>query len=549
VTEELARTGEPGEPKQRRGSISTLVVEDNPGDAVLVREALGAAPVAKFVCRMAGRMAEALELLGRESFDIVLLDLSLPDSSGLDTLTRVVKAAPDTPIVVLTGLNDVELETELVRQGAQEYLLKDEIDPRTLGRTIRHAIERSRILLDRRRVEEALRYSERNLRALIEATPEAILVHQSGQIQYANPAAVGLLGVESRADLLGRPLLDFVVSEDEALVGDLVQRAGQSREAVVSRSLHLERSDGVVLSTEVVMIQIDYGQLGRAAGGASSVLMVARDQTERRRVQARVMQADRAAAMGVFAAGMAHEINNPLSYVIGNLDYLAEEIPALIDGLERLGSPDTDPEALGEIAKQARQRSADLRETIRDAREGADRVRSLVADLKILSRGPDQPRSSADAESILESVLRLMGGELRSRARIVRAYERVPPVGADPARLAQVFLCLLTNAVHALAPGTPNRNEIRLGISAAGPEQVTIEVRDNGRGMSERVMKRVFDPFYTTEEPGRGSGLGLAICQNIVGELGGEIGVESGEGEGSAFRLTLPAVRGARPAS
>jgi signal transduction histidine kinase len=235
--------------------------------------------------------------------------------------------------------------------------------------------------------------------------------------------------------------------------------------------------------------------------------------------------------------------------VIGNLDYLAEEIPSLIEGLERLGSAGTDPEALGEIAKQVRQRSADLRETIQDAREGADRERSLVADLKILSRGAEQPHSSADAESILESVLRLMGGELRSRARIVRAYERVPPVAADPARLAQVFLCLLNNAMHALAPETPNRNEIWLGIKAPDPGRVTIEVRDNGKGMNERVMKRVFDPFYTTEEPGHGSGLGLAICQNIVGELGGEIALESGEGEGSAFRVTLPAVPGARPDS
>jgi PAS domain S-box-containing protein len=443
------------------------------------------------------------------------------------------------PIVVLTGSDDPALETELVRRGVQEYLLKDEIAPRTLGRTIRHAIERSRILLDRRRVEEALRCSESNLRALIEATPQMILVHQDGLIQYANPASVDLLGVSERAELLGRPLLDFVHIDDRAIAEEIVRGAGRSRDAQPGRDLRLERADGVVLDTEAVMIEIDFGELGEFSSG-SSVLMVARDLSERKRVQARAIQADRAAALGIFAAGMAHEINNPLSYVIGNLDYLAEEVPALVDGLERLGSHGADPDALGEIAKHALQRSADLRETIQDAREGADRVRSLVADLKVLSRPADQPSSCADAEAILESVMRLMGAELRSRARIVRAYERVRPVSADPARLAQVFLCLLTNAVHALPTHSPGRNEIRLAIASTDPGQVRIEVRDNGRGMSPRVMKRVFDPFYTTEEPGRGSGLGLAICQNIVGELGGEISVESREGEGTAFGVTLP---------
>ncbi len=528
-------TSEPAPPRSHRDeaplelsrAIALLVVEDNPGDALLVRETLAAATGGRFKVATVERVIDAVAYLQQSQFDAILLDLSLPDSSGIDTLLGITSAAGDTPVVVLTGHDDPELETELVRRGVQEYLVKDEINRLALARSIRHAVERSRALLARRQVEEALRRSEANFRTLIESIPDAILVYRHGLLVYVNPAAVQLLAAGDRQDLLGKPIIDHVHPDDRSALALMSAASHPGEEAAHSRDVSLRGVDGTIIETEVLVINVDFGE-------GPAVLMVARDVTERKRVEARAIRADRAIALGVFAAGMAHEINNPLAYVIGNLDYLADEMSTLRSAGSGQMATSEETECLG-------QRWGELLETIDDAREGADRVRALVADLKILSRGTGQPRSSADAESILESTLRLMGGELRSRARIMRSYERVPPVRADPTLLAQVFLALLTNAVQALPPKAASRNEIGLAIHSDTPGQVTIEVRDNGRGLPPERAKRVFDPFFTTQEPGRGSGLGLSICQTIVADLGGEITLESRPGEGTTFRVMLPA--------
>jgi signal transduction histidine kinase len=234
---------------------------------------------------------------------------------------------------------------------------------------------------------------------------------------------------------------------------------------------------------------------------------------------------------------MAHEINNPLSYVIGNLDYLGEEIPNLVKQMRASTATQA-----GGVSERLLVRLDELVDTIEDAREGAGRLRGLVADLKILSHDSDHPDDAVDVEALLDSVIKMLRGEIISRAHLDKSYSQVPQVWVNPARLAQVFLHLLTNAVQALPVGSAQEQRIEVATRVDEAGAVVVEVRDTGPGIAPELQSRVFDPFFTTRQPGAGAGLGLSICQTIVAELGGVISVESNLGRGTSVRVTLPQI-------
>jgi CheY-like chemotaxis protein/two-component sensor histidine kinase len=183
---------------------------------------------------------------------------------------------------------------------------------------------------------------------------------------------------------------------------------------------------------------------------------------------------------------------------------------------------------------------ADVRAAIVEAQVGAERVRDLVRDLRTFSRGDDGARAPVNVERVLESSIKMAWNEIRHRARLVRQYGGVPQVAAEAARLGQVFLNLILNAVQAIPEGDVQRNEIRVTTRVDAEGRVVAEVRDSGEGMPAAVQQRLFEPFFTTKPVGVGTGLGLYICHHIVTDFGGAIQVESAPGEGSLFRITLP---------
>jgi CheY-like chemotaxis protein/two-component sensor histidine kinase len=176
-----------------------------------------------------------------------------------------------------------------------------------------------------------------------------------------------------------------------------------------------------------------------------------------------------------------------------------------------------------------------------EARQGAERVRNIVRDLRVFARGDEETRGPVVLRRVLDSSINMAWNEIRHRARLVKDYGDVPVVDGNESRLGQVFLNLLLNAAHAIAEGETERNEIRVRTRVQAPGRVVVEVQDTGRGISEENKARIFDPFFTTKAAGEGTGLGLWICQGILATLGGEIAVESEEGKGALFRVTLPA--------
>jgi signal transduction histidine kinase len=225
--------------------------------------------------------------------------------------------------------------------------------------------------------------------------------------------------------------------------------------------------------------------------------------------------------VGTLAAGVAHEINNPLAFVLSNLGFLEEECQLLAKDLPR-------------------ERLHEMEDVLRETRQGAERVRAIVRDLRTLSRDEGEHLSEVDVGGVVESSLGLVRNELRHRARLVKELEPVPRVRASEGRLGQVLLNLLINAVQALPSGAPGRNEVRVRVRSIA-ERVIIEVQDTGCGIAPDIRDHIFDPFFTTKPVGMGTGLGLSICHGIVTGLGGELTVESELGQGSTFRISLPA--------
>ncbi len=236
--------------------------------------------------------------------------------------------------------------------------------------------------------------------------------------------------------------------------------------------------------------------------------------------QAQLHFADRLASVGQLAAGVGHEINNPLAYVLSNVRFAHGE-------LSRWREVPT------EAARQ------DLLAALSEAEEGAERVSVIARDLKALARQDDAQDGTVVLGEVVRSASRMANHVIRLRARLALACDGVPEVRGNGARLTQVFLNLLINAAQAIEPGRVGENEIGVAARVGPPGRVTVEVRDTGCGIAAENLGRVFEPFYTTKRPGEGTGLGLSICQELSAAMGGRIQVESVVGRGTTFRLEL----------
>ena len=245
-------------------------------------------------------------------------------------------------------------------------------------------------------------------------------------------------------------------------------------------------------------------------------------ESERRRTasetEAQLLRSSRMAELGTLAAGVAHEINNPLSYIHNNVEYL-----------QRLGAT-INPEETAEIFDEIR--------------TGADRIARIVRDIGTFSRvDSEEAAEPLDVREALDSAVNLLQNQLRHRATLRRDYREVPAVLGSPSRLGQVFVNVLTNALQALPEGRVEESQIAIRVrpgSDAEPS-VIVEIEDNGGGIPPQVKSRAFEPFYTTKPVGVGTGLGLSICYGIVSKLGGQIRLDSVEGQGTTVIIELPA--------
>jgi two-component system NtrC family sensor kinase len=387
-----------------------------------------------------------------------------------------------------------------------EFLMKDSAGNQLVGGV---AVDNT----ERNAVHQALRHSEAGFRTLIEHCPDAVLVHRDGKVIFVNSAALRVMGVDDPGRLTGREVTELIHPDDCARLAARVRDMQRDGRATPLERIRYVRPDGQIRACETVSISVEFD-------GHPSVLEFFRDVTDREQRQQQLQVTERLASVGTLAAGVAHEINNPLAWVISGIAWLEEEFGKLTAKLE---------------AKDAEEINATLGEVL----EGAQRVAHIVKELKTFSRGDDEGAKGVDLVPVLDTAVRMAGNELKHRARVTKEFEVTPLVRGNSIRLGQVFLNLIVNAAHAIPEGRADENEVRIRLLAR-PDGVLVEISDTGTGMTPEVQRRIFDPFFTTKAVGEGTGLGLSIVHGIVTRLGGKIGVQSVPGEGTTFQVWLP---------
>jgi len=331
------------------------------------------------------------------------------------------------------------------------------------------------------------------------------LLRLDGRIHMTNPAMGRLLGV-SPASLEGRSMVELLDVE-----------FGDPLEEVSEFECTLTPDDG-----HPTPVSICTSLLRDKQHNALGLVLIARDLREVESLRSRLITAGRLASVGQLAAGIAHEINNPVAYVHANLGTLS----SILDGLESK-LPGDDPAVCAELAEG--------RDLIEESLEGVDRVASIVQDVKSFSHSGEGLQECVELRPLLESVLRVATPQLRHSGAIVRDYADSLFVRGAPQELKQVFLNLIINASQAVQSG-----ETIEVVTRSHGDRASIEVRDQGCGIPPDQIARVFDPFFTTKPVGEGTGLGLSISYQIVKQHGGDISVESTPGEGTCFRVELP---------
>ncbi len=422
--------------------------------------------------------------------------LSEGESGGLGVYEGVLRLARDDGSSVWTSLRMAEMRDD----GEPVGYVGTVVDI-THERTARDAMDRA----------------QQDLRRVIECSPEGIAIVRDQHWVFVNRGLAEMLRYEHGDALTGQLAADIVHPDDRETLDELMAQTQVAGDA--PRELRCLRSTG-----DYALLEVRPAALSEFEG-APALLLAAHDITDRKKLEAQLLVTERLLSMGTIAAGVAHEINNPLAAVLSNLEWVADRLRnASGEDLERSQLQSL----LGQVVRP-----------IDEAWDAAERVRAIVRDLKIFSRAEEEHYGPVDLTHVLDSAVRMAWNELRHRARFVRDYGELPRVYGSDARLGQVFLNLLVNAAQSIPEGSSSEHEIYLAAHEAGADQVVVHVRDSGCGIPEQILSRIFDPFFTTKPIGVGTGLGLSICQRIVTSMGGQIEVESEVGRGSAFRVVL----------
>jgi C4-dicarboxylate-specific signal transduction histidine kinase len=370
-------------------------------------------------------------------------------------------------------------------------------------------------------------------------------------IEHEAPVGYRILLVEDDADLRAA-LGDALAASGHTVVyatdgADGLRKMSACRPDVVVLDLMMpaldgwqfrvaQRSDPALAATPVVVISASNSPTAAAVDAdlylkkpldANTLLRAIDDvinANARRLEPARVAQAERLAALGTLAAGLAHEINNPLTYVLLQLSQALRLMPALATDGNRRGLDHV--EAL-----------------VRSSLEGAERIRGITTGIRAFSRSDDVALKRVDVRVPMDAALRLVGNEIRHRARLVISYTEPPLVMANEGQLGQVLLNLITNAVQAIPDGDVLNHEIRVTAGADEQGDLIVEISDTGSGVAPHLLARIFEPYFSTKPVGQGTGLGLSISHHIITSVDGTLSVTSEAGHGATFRIQLPAAR------
>ena len=503
--------------------LNVLHIEDDPEQQLVLRLLLDTAKPAGFRLVQAGTLGRGLASLVQLPFDLLILDLHLPDSDGEATLHSALARAGKVPIIVLSGNDSDQLATQFVQAGAQDFLVKGQINPRLLLRSINYAIER-------KRAQESLRESEAFYHSLVENLPPSIMRKDlEGRFTFANRNFCATLG-RPLHEIVGRTDFDFFprelaqkyVDDDRRVVAtratiegveEHVPATGGTHYVHVIKSL-IHDSAGKIIGTQGIFWDVtDAKRAEQQVRQANEELR--KSHAELQQAQTSLIEAERLQTVGLLAAGVAHEVKNPLAIIQMGLDYLT---------------------------RQCGEGDAATRGVLEDMTDAVRRSDAIVRDLLNLSKPGALALQSENPHAVIEGVLALVRHEItQRRVAVVREFcKGETGVVFDRAKITQVLVNLCTNACHAMNEGgilTIRTRERAIAPDefqrAAGSRQgilfhpgdsvFEVEIDDTGPGISDQHLDKLFVPFFTTKPAGTGTGLGLTVARNIIESHGGAI--------------------------
>ncbi len=504
--------------------LRVLLVEDNPGDADLIREMLPSGDDEGFSIHCVQRLSEAVSFLGKEKADLTLLDLGLPDSDGIDTIRIVRKAAPNVPIVVLTGNDDEQVGIAAVRGGAQDYLLKGRTPGYHLSRVLRYAVQRQT-------AEDKLRESEQVLRSTLNALSTHIaIVDTQGAIIKTNAAWQDYMKDSETANV-------------DRFKNTSYLRGNMLHEADAEGEVRFAQGVRSVLGGDKDYFEMEYSCqcpdkrrwfLGRvtpfpgsgprwAVVAHEDITAIKETEEEQARMAGQLRLKQKMEALGTLAGGIAHDFNNILSAVLGYTELCISDV----------------------------EKSSQLASNLQEVYQAGCRAKELVNQIVTFARKDEGEMKPTRIGSTAQEVLRLIRSAIPKSIEITQVIDTEACVMAIPSQIHQLFMNLCTNAAQAMH-GEQGRlhvhvREEKLRENLLPPASdlkpgryVKIEIADTGVGIAPHKLDLIFDPYYSTRERGEGTGLGLAIVHSIVKRCGGDILVRSTLGRGTAFSVYLP---------
>jgi two-component system cell cycle sensor histidine kinase/response regulator CckA len=490
----------------KKNPINVVLIEDNEVDARLIQQMLDEAKDAAFSLDWADTLSHGLDRVTEGGVDVILLDLNLPESRGVETFSRAHQAYPLVPIIPLTGLDDEELAAKLVRAGAQDYLVKGEVGTDLLASAIRYAIER-------KKAEQALRESEQRYRSLFESTGTAIVVlEQDFTIHLANTEFEKLTGY-SKDELEGKMSWKHFVAETDLL------RVPESADLLGTGSHAVPQKQDVTILDRNRNTRHAFMTWAPIPGSDRQVVSLV-DITDHKKMEEELLKARKLESVGILAGGIAHDFNNSLTAILGNISLAqtaAGSDPRLVD---RLG----------------------------EAEKGALRAQELTRQLLTFAKGGAPVKQTVSLGEVARKAARLAlaGSNVKCETYI---QDELWPAQVDEGQMGQAINNLLINATEAMASGgtvklhvknvTLSRENGGESLPLEEGRYVQISILDQGTGISKFHLAKIFDPYFTTK-PG-GSGLGLAIAHSVVEKHSGTIAVKSVPGVGTAFKIYLPA--------
>jgi PAS domain S-box-containing protein len=451
---------------------------------------------------------EMTAALVKQSWDVVLADYNMPQFSALEALELVKESGLDLPFIIVSGSIGEETAVAAMRAGAHDYVMKDNMT--RLAASVERELLEAEVRRKHKLAEKALEESERRYRFLYDkSTSINLIIDMDGNVSDVNKTAIEQLGY-SKDEVVGSPILDFIVREQQEEVRALIERNFKG-EYTLGKEIGVFGKDGsvhaIMLSPGQAILHTDGKPIG--------ILVTGTDISERKRMEEQIMITDRLASIGELASGIAHEINNPLTSIIGFSQLLLDkDVPG------------------------------DVKEGIEIIDREGQRCAAIVRNLLTFARKHPLEKQLVNVNDIVEKTLEFRAYDLKANNIQVdtRLATDPPLVTADYFQLQQVFLNIIINAEYFMVEAH-NKGMLTIITQQIG-EAIRISFCDDGPGIAKENLSHLFDPFFTTKEVGKGTGLGLSICHGIVKECGGRIYAESESGKGSTFIVELPIATG-----